>query len=413
MVNLYKIRDGNMKKFLMIVLAAALLCSCEDSFYTVNSLSDFQVTTEKKVYKVGERVEFNLASDADFIVFFSGEEGSDYEYKEKDRLYPDEMLLSFSTATYPDNGTNPESGRFLWSNDFPGVYEEEWIRMSTWHDITDRIVYPKLSPTNYILYDTDNMEIADLFEDRPDAPIYFCWAFETKANSIRNRFRIDNWSIHGRNTGMEFYSFAQSDFHMIEGVGFDVQSSSTYYPRVTDKYIVWDGASNSTVYKDGWAISGPIYMTENLNAGKDSGVTIKTIGDPIKKVHNHYYTKPGTYVVAFEAKNVNAKNSAVAVARTTITIEGEVAPEKVPEPIETSVDAIEMTGSQTSLTFNLRCSANWSILSSDASIQVQPSQGNAGDIYRISVSINGGISSNSSLTIVAGDKRKSIPVSLK
>ena len=400
-----------MKRFFMIAASAALLLSCEDSFYEVNSLETFKVTTQKDVYMVGERVEFTLSEDADFVMFYSGEEGSDYEYVYQDRLYPDKMLLSFSTATYPDNGTNPRSGRLLWSNDFPGVYEPEWIRLSTWHDITDRIVYPQLSPTQYVLYDTDNIEIEDLFEGNPDAPIYFCWAFETQANSIRNRFRIDNWHIHGeQNPDMDFYSFAQSAFRMVEGVGFDIEPHASYYPRVTDKYVVWDGISKSTVYKDGWAISAPIYKSAHINAGKDSGITIKTIGDPVKKNHNHYFSKPGTYEVVFEAKNVNSRNSAVAVARTTVTIEGEMPSEDVKVPVETSIDSIELAADQTSASFNLRCSANWVITPSDDNVTVEPSRGNAGDIYTINVTVKDGVSSDLTLTVKAGEDTKTIPV---
>ena len=401
-----------MKKIIFAALVAAMFSSCEDSFYKVNSLDGFSVTTEKKTYKVGERVEFLLSADSDFIVFYSGEEGSDYKYKNQDRLYEDKMLLSFSTATYPDNGTNPRSGRLLWSNDFPGVYEPEWIKMSTWHDITDRIVYPNMSPTTYVLYDTDCMDITDLFEENKDKPIYFCWAFETQANSLRNRFRIDNWRIHGEtNPDKEFYSFAQTAFTMVEGQGFDIEPHESYYPRVTDKYVVWDGISKSTVYKDGWAISGPIKYSDYINTGKENGVTIKTIGDPIKKVHNHYFNKPGTYEVVFEAVNANSKNKLTAVAKTVVTIEGEIENTEVVVPIETSADAIEFSSSSTTASFNLRCSANWTITTSDAGITVTPSQGNANDLYQITVTRSEGAAVSSALTIKAGEAEKTITVS--
>ena len=409
-------RAGNMKKIIALAAVAVMFGACEDSFYKVNSLSDFKVTTGKSVYKVGERVDFQLTSDADFIAFYSGEVGYDYEYKSKDRLYPDKMLLSFSTATYPDNGTNPRSGRFMWSNDFPGVYEPEWIRMSTWHDITDRIVYPQPSPTSYILYDTENIDIEDLFDkEDPTAPIYFCWWFETSPETedgsiaVRNRFRIDNWRIHGEtNREMEFYSFAQTAFSMIEGVGFDVEPHATYFPRVTDKYIVWDGISKPTVYKDGWAISGPIYHSENINAGKDASVIIKTIGDPVKKSHNHYYSKPGTYEVVFEAINENSKNRASAIARTTVTIEGEESVEIVADPIEVSADEIVVAASGTA-SFNLRCRSNWTITTSDSSLSVDPQRGNAGDMYHVRVKLDAGADFGT-LTIKAGTSEKTVSV---
>ena len=71
-------KAGDIIKVMVAAAIAATLLSCKDSFYELGSLSDFSVSTEKSVYKVGERVEFNLRSDADFIVFYSGEEGSEY-----------------------------------------------------------------------------------------------------------------------------------------------------------------------------------------------------------------------------------------------------------------------------------------------------------------------------------------------
>ena len=406
-------KAGDIGKIVSAAFAAAALFACEDSTQIVKSPSGFSVKASKAVYAVGERVEFKLDTEADFVNFYSGEEGSAYEYKDKDRVYPDSMLLGFSTATYPDNGTNPQSGKLMWSNDFPGVYEPDWIRLSTWHDITDRIVYPQPSPTNYRLYDTPAVEIEDLFGDDKDSPIYFCWAFNTKANSIRNRFRIDNWHIYGADTGRDFYSFAQSKFVMVEGVGFDVESHASYYPRVTDKYIVWDGIASSTVYKDGWAISGPIYYSREINTGKDGGVTIKAIGDPVIKSHNHYYSKPGTYEAVFEAINASASGRKSAIAKITVTIEGDDSPDEQAIPIEVSAESLEIPMEAKTAGFNLRCAKAWTIASSDPLVTVNPSAGNAGDLYIVKVTVSDGAPSQSTLNIVSGEASKTIRITIQ
>ncbi len=399
-----------MKRFFAFAAALAALYACGDSFYDVAPLSDFKVSTEKDVYKAGERVTFTLSGDADFIMFYSGEEGSAYDYRDKHRLYPDEMRLSFSTATYPVEGTNPHSGRLLWSNDFPGVYDPEWIKLSTWHDITDRIVYPLPSPTYYTLYDTEDMDISDIFAAAPGEPVYFCWAFQTNANSTRNRFRVDNWHIYGKNTGKDFYSFAQCSFTMIEGCGFDVDPSPTYFPKVTDKYIVWDGISKSTAYKEGWAVSGPITFAEAIDAGKDSGIALKSIGDPVLREHNYYFSKPGTYEVVFEAMNINAEKKNSAIAKKTITVEAGEAPEDDATAIRVSTETIRIPATAATASFNICCASAWTITSSDSLVSVSPASGNAGDLYMVTVTLGEGAPSESTLTISAGEASKTIKV---
>lgn len=399
-----------MKRLIAFAALLPALFACNDSFYKVAPLSGFEVSTEKDTYKAGERVTFNLKGDADFVVFYSGEEGSAYDYRNKHRLYPDEMRLSFSTATYPDNGTNPHSGRLLWSNDFPGVYDPEWIKLSTWHDITDRIVYPLPSPTYYTLYDTEDMDISDIFAAAPGEPVYFCWEFHTEANSIRNRFRIDNWHIYGRNTGKDFYSFPQCAFVMVEGCGFDVDPSPTYFPKVTDKYIVWDGISKSSVYKEGWAVSGPISYAEAIDAGKDSGVALKAIGDPVLREYNYYFAKPGTYEVVFEAMNINSEQQTSAIARKTITIEESDTPQDDTAAIQVSSEVLRIAADATNASFNLKCASSWTVTSSDPLVSVSPASGNAGDLYIVTVTIGNGAPSESALTITSGEATKTIKV---
>src|SRR5690606_18126264 len=41
--------------------------------------SNFNVSSKKKTYKVGEPVEFLIAGDADYITFYSGAKGEAYE----------------------------------------------------------------------------------------------------------------------------------------------------------------------------------------------------------------------------------------------------------------------------------------------------------------------------------------------
>lgn len=398
-----------------ILLAAS---SCKPSLAPVDTPDDFDARLVTIDAVEGERVSFDIAGDVDFINFYSGEPGSDYEYKDKDRLYQDEMLLSFSTAQYPKNGTNPDCGRFYWSNDFPGIYEETWIKLATWHDITDKIVYPKLSDTNYVLYDTNDLPISEFFAEDTELPIYFCWKFSTAANSKRTRFRIDNWSIHGKQYDKEFYSFVSSAFTMVQGKGCIIEPSSTYYPRVTDKYILWDGVWESTVEKEGWAISAPIKFAKAINAGHDKGLSIKTIGDPVMRNYNYYYSAPGTYFVVFEAINANAVSQKSKTVKITVNVapakDKPIEEEKYIEISSIEGDALNIPAEGGSAKFGLRCLSRWEIAVDSTWAAADITEGSGGHLYTVGVSAgpnDTGAPRECTLTISTADlKQKTIRI---
>ena len=130
-------------------------------------------------------------------------------------------------------------------------------------------------------------------------------------------------------------------------------------------------------------------------------------------ISRNYYDKPGTYEVVFEAINANASKRTSAIAKTTVTIEGEESGQSNVPVIEVSTAEVEIPLSAMSATFNLRCSAGWTITSSDSLVSVDPVAGNAGDLYMVKVSVADGASSESMLQIKAGDAYKNVKVVLK
>ena len=128
---------------LLSLFSAAALTSCRKEFEKVDDV-DFDVHATSSVFKVGEPAVFEMSGNPDFITFYSGETGSDYAYKDTDRIIETEMTLSFTTTT--SSGTvghpNPAVVPVAWSDDFSGEYTEEAVRNATWHDITDEFTMP-------------------------------------------------------------------------------------------------------------------------------------------------------------------------------------------------------------------------------------------------------------------------------
>mgnify|MGYP003307609607 CR=1 FL=1 len=107
-----------------MILAMALV-SCHSGFEKAVTPS-LDVTTESQMCFIDDAVVFNIDSDADFISFYSGEDGNAYEYAKKERIYEGNLSLSFSTAFASgaqwkrqlEEDVTKRLPRVFWSSDF-------------------------------------------------------------------------------------------------------------------------------------------------------------------------------------------------------------------------------------------------------------------------------------------------------
>ncbi|NGM63216.1 DUF5017 domain-containing protein [Sphingobacterium sp. SGG-5] len=294
--------------------------SCEKT--TVPKAPEFDAKVPSSIYKVGDSIIFNLEGNPDVITFYSGENGAAYSFKGQERVYAATTGLSFYSAMYA--GDNPECAALKYSTDYTGVYTPEAIRQATWVDITDRFHIPPINGTAAVLEPSGEKDISDIFPDET-TPVYFAWFFTTNENSGRTRFQIRDFEVKGIVTddpdvsGVT-YDFLSCGFQMIKGEGFEIQDHETTTPRVTEAMILWDGVFANTSFKEGWAVSLPIYPTTEVNLGRDYGVGIKSALDARLLSHGYVYRKPGNYRVTFVAADANAYGKSEVVKHIDITV---------------------------------------------------------------------------------------------
>ena len=82
---------------LLVALAPCWSTGCNEE-ETVDA-PQFTATAPGGVFKVGEPVTFRFEGDPDFITFYSGEAGNAYDYRNRDRIEPAEVTLSFLENT--------------------------------------------------------------------------------------------------------------------------------------------------------------------------------------------------------------------------------------------------------------------------------------------------------------------------
>lgn len=113
------------------LLLVGLVSCMEDEAPSV----ELNVALDKQVYQVGEPVTFKLNGNPDNIVFYSGEVGHNYAYKERYHADGDLLVKFNSWVRYGDIYHNL---KFLVSSDFSGIYDKENVEAATWIDLSDK-----------------------------------------------------------------------------------------------------------------------------------------------------------------------------------------------------------------------------------------------------------------------------------
>ena len=314
---------------LLAALFASAGCSKEDSV----DMPSFEVTLPGSVFKVGEPVAFSLSGNPDIISFYSGEAGNAYEYKDKDRITPAEMTLSFTTlassgtAGYP----NPAMAPISYSTDFDGDYTEEGVRRATWTDISDNFKFPTDVGQSI---PSGTMFIDDLFP-ADGRPLYFRFHYQVdkfdqsaaggKGNG-RTQVNIQNFLINGMTASgsTPVYDVLTSGWQCVLTPSYD-DCPTANLPSMpgTSPRILLRSDFRPTQDRECWAVSGPLYRAEDVNTGPDMGVGIKTVSDPGVMRYEHTYTTPGTYTVTFVGANSNVYGRKEVVRQLTLTVVGD------------------------------------------------------------------------------------------
>lgn len=281
---------------------------------------DFSVNAVSNIVKVGDAVQFNFTGSPDIIAFYSGEFLSDYDFIAKEKKFKASNVLSFFSTKY--SGVNNDCARLKYSTNFNGSYDSVSIAKADWIDITSRFYIPDITPTS-VFYDSGEVDITDMVESTNNT-IYFGWFFETKENSRRTIFKVNDWQIKAVSKDdtsivQSKYTHVSSAFKMLLGSGW--ANETTDIPLVNTTQIVWTGVSANVTSKQGWAITAPLYLPKEINYGIAHSIAVKSLKDGNLSRYTYTYDKPGTYQVTFMAANSGIYGRSEVIRQLTITVE--------------------------------------------------------------------------------------------
>lgn len=307
---------------LSTALAACFATACRQD-NIVNGV-EFHVTLDpENNYVAGQPVGFHFSGDADFIVFYSGEEGHEYQYRDRSS-FPAEEVESLTLDMQYMASWGTEGGMDIYvSNTFPGLdgHDGEKDRQ-TLRDMEAGGMqgWTKL---NYVEGPSEvwTHQSYDLTPYVEDFSIAFHWHPWTNgfSRSQRTYNMIGKFThkIAGMNdvqTNLRALPFVsvwmneqEKDPYMHDHRG-DSTSIATVRFEDTRYDLYFQGCNQYFLdYElDSWVISSP-HTFNNVKA--DTGVPIKNVVTELRS-YSYTFEKAGTYKVTFLGANSNFQGEA-------------------------------------------------------------------------------------------------------
>jgi len=315
----------NMKRFIYAVLSAAIFTSCETSL-DVGAAPDFEVTTKKTTYAVGEEVIFDVKGSPMMLNFWSGELGNDYGHKEGRIIRPGEIEFSFQCRhNYP----NRTGGLMtVWvSTDFNGNRSSfEDVKAATWIEITDRC---HLDRTSDPYVSSGIVNVTDLREE--GKPMYFAfkYEFDPDKGSTGVIMYINDVLVRAV-TDVGPYVFSTdltNDFLLNPACNADKNPVKS--ENRGSALIMWPNASTSehngvtytnTKYTEEYFVTVPFEVSKPLDVGPDKPMTIKSHSDSRVDSYVHVFSSPGVYKVRFVGMDHSIKEMKETIKELEITV---------------------------------------------------------------------------------------------
>ena len=296
-----------------LLAVAALMAACNKRDKL--DAPDFNVSIAQSTYKVGDSVVFNFSNSPDVITFFSGEPGSEYQYRNRTELEGGTTFMSFSSRVL--YGSQENNVRVMASTDFSGKYDTNAVKAAHWTEITDRFTMAT-APNGTVGVEIQSgvANISDLIVK--GKPIYLSYRYvgakPPGATATQRTWRIMSFNLN--NTYPDGTVASLSNLFGAGWVNVDFQNPNNFWKNETTLGYLQFAPNSSLVESEDWAISKPFFVAQ---VSPDKGVAIKEYMAR-KNEHVYIFTEPGTYKVTFIGSNTNAKEIKTVVRELEITI---------------------------------------------------------------------------------------------
>jgi len=290
-------------------------------------LPDFEVQTTSAEVKLGEKVNFSFSGNPDFINFYSGERGNDYNFREG-RIEEAEVFLSFESQIVDNRTPASTQGNqisVLISNNFNGSQTIADVEQADWTDITSQFRMAQLSENNTNI-PSGKANISPYLEE--GKATYIAFKYTTKPRSTYgvapNFNRIRSFLLESISNGQASTLATHATAGITSPKGL-IRSATYQAGRGTleSTYINFYGnvsPSQDDVLTTAWVTTNAFNIGKKVDLGIDKAVSVKTVADVTIKEYPHIYKNPGKYQAVFVAKNANVYDEKTVIKRIDITV---------------------------------------------------------------------------------------------
>ena len=315
-----------MKKLYFLTAVLTLVWGCE---HKVIEDIDFYVSfNAENTYFTGEKVVFNFDGNAENIVFYSGEKGSEYQYHDRYSI-PSENIESAQLSLDVVSQYGKAGAMEIWITDkFSGLWGDDLIK--------DREIVTSLTSTDMaetwtkLAYTDPNsggtVEVAHDIEGLKDN---FCIAFHWnpiydgknsqrtyKVNGEINLGVKDMGQSKMTLSNLDFTALMKNDNGEYAYVSGTKNGTIILNDSVYSLFFKGCGATEFNYALDGWAISRPRPLNKIEN---DKGMVLKNTQNYMDSFE-YVWNEAGTYEVVFVASNSNYAGSYEIVKKLTVNI---------------------------------------------------------------------------------------------
>lgn len=316
---------------LSLATTGLLLLSCEEEI--LRDTDETYVTlSETNTYQVGDEVRFQLHGNPDYVYFFSGEVGAQYEYRDRTTISMEDLetckLVVEYTAVYGLAGAldvyASKTFEGLKGDDAQADLATMKAIQATMDPSTKEIPGWEKLPYNEVV-NTPTVQEYDI-TDYADS---FCLAFHWNTpafDQTQRTYRI-NLSVKTKFKGydevttpagsLELLSVSMNSDYIADPYQHDAGNGSVRFRAANYDIIMQGVGPNVLPYcLDSWVVSRPRPLN---NIAPDMGLSVKAFSDDITK-YGYTYTKPGTYQASFMLTNGNYQGMNRKVQHLTVNI---------------------------------------------------------------------------------------------
>ena len=314
-----------MKRTIILTTALMAFCACQ---HDIVRETDFNVTLDaENTYVVGEPVRFNFTGEVDNIIFYSGETGSQYKYKDRYTVPAEDVLAANLDMDFQARYGLAGALEIWVSSTFEGLNGEDGAAdRATIKAMVDggmqgwtKLDYQEGASTKW----TEQM--FDLSAYVENFCIAFHWCppqFDQTQRTywINGKLSLD---LAGTDpTVMDISELAFTTVMMNEEIEDPYKKNagngSIILNNPNTGALIFQGVGGNalTYCLDGWAISKPAPLNRVAN---DKAVVIKNLQNYMH-TYEYVWEKPGTYEVVFVGTNSDYLSATSEIKTITVNI---------------------------------------------------------------------------------------------